>query len=274
MNIKRNGFTMYIDNPPHVNSLIDEKKLRKIKYKTILIKYTLNMDNTENKNWWYCIKDDYIDIEKLKKKRRYELKKSLEKFNVELINSDFIVDELVQIRYESNKDYPKKYRPHTKKKKWKNEFENDIVDNSIEYWGVFEKQSSKLIGYSKCVLKDSYISLSVIKIPSKYKKQSANAALIYTLLYDYLNVRKYSYVSDGERNIIHETNFQDYLIDFFGFRKAYCDLYVIFNPFIEFIIKCLLPFRKLIKKISNFKVAFYILALLDFYEIAKKNKQR
>ena len=37
-------------------------------------------------------------------------------------------------------------------------------------------------------------------------------------------IGKNFYICDGERNILHETSFQNYLEKYFGFRKAYCKL--------------------------------------------------
>lgn len=52
------------------------------------------------------------------------------------------------------------------------------------------------------------------------------------------------YINDGARSISHETNFQDYLEKYFGFRKAYCKLHVAYNRRIKLVVKVLFPFRK------------------------------
>jgi len=67
----------------------------------------------------------------------------------------------------------------------------------------------------------------------------------------YLNEKNFLYVSDGARSISHQTNIQDFLIEKFKFRKAYCKLNVIYKKDIEILVNTLYPFRELIYKNKN-----------------------
>ena len=60
-----------------------------------------------------------------------------------------------------------------------------------------------------------------------------------------------SYVNEGTRSILHETNVQSFLIEKFKFRKAYCKLHVQYHPLVNSIIFILYPFRLLIIKSNN-----------------------
>lgn len=60
--------------------------------------------------------------------------------------------------------------------------------------------------------------------PSKQRYQ-VNAALIASYLDYYTeDIKEGKYISNGTRNIIHETNFNEDLCKKYGFRKAYCKL--------------------------------------------------
>jgi hypothetical protein len=67
----------------------------------------------------------------------------------------------------------------------------------------------------------------------------------------YINEQKFLYVNDGARSISHDTNIQNFLIDKFHFRKAYCKLNIIYRWDIGLIITILYPFRKITTKSGN-----------------------
>ena len=52
--------------------------------------------------------------------------------------------------------------------------------------------------------------------------------------------------NDGSRPIIHETNFQEYLEKYFGFRKAYCKLHVCYRFPVGLAVRILYPVRNII----------------------------
>jgi hypothetical protein len=60
----------------------------------------------------------------------------------------------------------------------------------------------------------------------------------------YLAEQKLRYVTDGTKSISHQTNIQEFLINKFKFRKAYCYLHIKYQPFFGLAVSCLFPFRK------------------------------
>lgn len=80
-------------------------------------------------------------------------------------------------------------------------------------------------------------------------------ALIAGIVEWYVQLEKQgAYLCDGARNIVHETNFQDFLIKYFGFRKAYCRLHIVYRPIVRVLVSGLFPFRHLLAKVNNNKV--------------------
>lgn len=79
------------------------------------------------------------------------------------------------------------------------------------------------------------------------------------------------YICDGSRNSVHETNFQDYLEKYFGFRKAFCRLRMKYRFPIGLIVKGLYPFRSKIKKEG--RISSKIANVLFYEEIVRKCKK-
>ena len=77
------------------------------------------------------------------------------------------------------------------------------------------------------------------------------------------------YICDGARSISHETNFQDYLEKYFGFRKAYCKLHIAYNPRVKWIVKMLFPFRKMLHRFDQIGFVHQINSVLYMEELCR-----
>ena len=73
--------------------------------------WTSDFDCNEKTDWWYIIKDSPFDINSIKAKRRYVIKKGIKNFEVKVINTAGYVDELYRVMVEAFKEYPKYSRP-------------------------------------------------------------------------------------------------------------------------------------------------------------------
>lgn len=76
-----------------------------------------------------------------------------------------------------------------------------------------------------------------------------------------------SYICDGSRSIRHETAFQEYLIRYFGFRKAYCKLNIIYKFPLNILVNLLYPFRRFIG--TDNSITSKISALLKMEECVR-----
>jgi hypothetical protein len=56
-------------------------------------------------------------------------------------------------------------------------------------------------------------------------------------------IERHAKLSNGDRSIVHDTNFQDFLLKM-GFQKQYCRLNVNYQPSLQAFIKTVYPFRK------------------------------
>ena len=96
-------------------------------------------------------------------------------------------------------------------------------------------------------------------------------ALIINQIKSYTEVKEnnFKYINDGSRSISHLTNIQDFLIQKFKFRKAYCKLHILYNCKTRIFVNLLFPFRKIIR-IFNFDPFTRIEILLYQEEIYRE----
>lgn len=129
-----------------------------------------------------------------------------------------------------------------------------------------------MVSYCTFEKRASYIEWSVLKSIPQYERLKVNAAIIsYSLEYFNEAIIQGYYVHGGERNISHETTFQEYLERTFGFRKAYCKVHVVYRPCIKIIVDILYPFRGILSKIHN-RLFHNINAILKMETICRSQK--
>lgn len=205
-------------------------------------RWTSHWDCGTPTEWWWCIKDTPLHIDTIPAKHRYRITKGAKYFDVQIIDPADYTEDIYQIMVAAFAVYPKEYQPKLEK-------ENTI--KSIQHWeqqfvafGAFEKESHRLCGYFLVREQETSAGLEMLKVIPQYEKLEINAALVYAVVMHY-NDRLSSdfYLVDGERNIKHQTRFFEYLIQYFEFRKAYCQLHIVYAKKMQLIVNLLHPFR-------------------------------
>lgn len=256
--------------PPHEEPNVEALKGNK-KWKwgeVLLVRYTTNFDCGYETRWWYCIKDAPMDISKLKAKRRYEINKGLKNILVKQINQEEYAEQISEILIFGITEYPYKYRPKFNKDKMSASIRESVNNQEVIYFGCFKTDSNELVGYSYCRIRGEVLELIEVKILPEHLSTNANAALICYICQEYMNTKKVKYICDGERNLRHETNYQDYLIKQFEFRKAYCKLNVQYELLTNIAISLLFPIRNMIRNTNN-RMIYNVYCLLKQEEIRR-----
>ncbi len=237
----------------------------------LLARWTTDFDCQESKEWWYMIKDKPFDIMKVKKNYRRKIRKGLENFNIRVIDPMQYIDELYQVEAEAIASYPAKTRP-------KMDYEQFVAKLSNSREGVtlaaFSKEDNRIAGYSYDIVCDGYILGSLQKAKPSQEIKHLNAALMYGEL-DYFRKELADgiYIMTGERSILHQTNFQEYQEKYFGFRKAYCKLHILYRPGVKPIVDCLYRMRGLLKFLNGIKLFFKIYCVLKMEEIVRRQRE-
>ena len=248
--------------PPHKEPYLSElKNINLWNLGCLLIRYTTDFDCGYETEWWYLIKDSQIDISKLKKKRRYEITKGLNNFDIKKISPKIYAYEIYLVYLAAFQTYLKAGKPLDKVNFYNYYILSDKKE--VECYAAFDKDSGELAAYAFNDVFDEYATFSTMKFSPKFLSKNVSAAMVYTMLVEYINIQGKLYVNDGERSIRHITNFQNYLIKYFGFRKAYCKLHVQYSPFFGVIINILMPIRKVLKVFSTTSTLNNISALLE-----------
>jgi hypothetical protein len=124
------------------------------------------------------------------------------------------------------------------------EMVRNLIDRDI--FGCFDRQTGKLIGYAQNKVGEGVEYSSLKTNPKFYKSHYPSYALIYKMNEYYLFICKKKYVCDGFRTLDNHSNIQDFLIEKFKFRKAYCKLHIHYTWWLKPIIIFLYPFRKFV----------------------------
>lgn len=261
--------------PPHKKvdiSSIKNRKIWQMDGNPLFARWTEDFDCGYETEWWFCIKDEPFEFNQVKSKRRTEIRKGLSLNEVKVVKAKEYIEQIYKIQTECYKEYPEQYRPQCSM---------EIVRKACEIWDekhvvfmAFSVETNEVTGFACVEPIDDYVNFEILKVPQKYKKSQVVAALTYEIIIDMINKKKYKYICDGARNLVHKTNFMDYLIKQFAFRLAFCNLNMEYKPSIKFIIKGIYPFRKLLEKFSGNKLIYKLIAILKMEEIARACKNK
>lgn len=261
--------------PPHqIPNLPKEEILLMLrKHKGYFCRWTTDFDCKKKTEWWYCIKDEEINLSLLTSKCRYRINHGLKNYNILRISDIALlnnyVDRMYFLEQEKIATYPKKYRPKPDFQKFKSLLEESLMSDA-DLWIAISDAREEVDAFSITNTQDDVAYLSLLRVAPWAMNTDVNAAMVYTICNHYIVKEKKKYICDGERNIRHETNFQEYLIKNLGFRYAYCKLHIVYNPIINLIVKIMFPFKSIIRYLGNYNKLFYnISCVLKQEEIAK-----
>lgn len=251
---------------PHVTpSLNKPEVLTELKKnKCFLLRYPYNFDNTKSNYFWYIIKDSFIPLEDFSSNTRNQVKKGLKNCYVKKVDYNFIKENCYLIYKSALENYNQNYISEF-------EFKNaSYNEENRDFWVVFSNEDNTPIAYSSCLIQNNTCNYTYIKYHPRFLKLYPSYALHFEMDKYYLKENKFKYVNVGAKSISHETNIQDFLIQKFKYRRAYCDLAIIYRRDIKLIISILYPFKSIIKKLPK---SSKINSLLKQHELFKKSRK-
>lgn len=218
----------------------------------LFARWVSNFDCTEETEWWCIIKDTPFDIMSLKSNRRSLITRGLKRVDVKVIIPADYAEQMSNILVKEWKYYDDSYEEGNDRQKLTDDFKKLTMKNlgNAEYLGAFLKDTDTMIGYASYNLFDDWIEYSVVKTDPEYLNTQVNAALAYFGVERYMRPG-IKYIHGGWRTMIHESNYQEYLMKNFGFRKAYCKLHIQYRPLMQIAVNVLYPLRGMIKKVKN-----------------------
>ena len=229
----------------------EEPQLQKQEWKALLkqggllVRNTFDFDCQDTTSFWYIIKDRFGDMEELSSRVRNKVRHAQNTFDYRLIDQTLLKECGYPIIAETFADYAATDRTMNEAV-----FKAYLDQYDFDYWGIFEKESNALVGFSCVRLWNNCCEYDLSGMLTRYKRDGSypyyglyNAMNLY-----YLQERRFKYVSDGSRSITEHSHIHDFLIQNFNFRKAYCRLEIHYNWWMRLMVSALYPFRKIIKR--------------------------
>ena len=240
---------------PHVKIDLgkkEQKELLKLS-KAYFLRYISNWDMEHESKFWFVIKDCKEDLMSYKGNHRNQIKKGLKNCIVKKVPSKIIANDGYKVYKKAFLTYSTGEILITKFN-----FEKSILSSKeSDFWAVFKNIGDKsgvvgeMIAYSQNILESNSVNYSTIKFDPDYLKLYPSYALFFEMNKYYLNEKRFFYVNDGARSILHNTNIQGFLIQKFKFRKAYCKLNLVYRWDVRLLVVSLYPFRILIAKFKD-----------------------
>lgn len=255
---------------PDTSWMNNRKKWRELadgKY-PLFARWITDFDCEEETEWWCLIKDAPFDMMSLKSNRRSLITRGLKRVDVKVIVPSEYAEQMANILIKAWKSYDKSYTEGNDRRKLTEEFEK-ITEETLgntEYLGAFLKDTDTMIGYSIYNLYEDWIEYSVVKTDPEYLNTQVNAALAFYGLERYMKP-DIKYILGGYRTMVHDSNYQDYLLKNFGYRKAYCRLHIRYRWWMRMLVFILYPFQNILNKFSENKLVYQICCTLRQEEI-------
>lgn len=211
-----------------------------------LIRYTSHFDDPSFERFWYVIKDGETSMEELSSNTRSKVRRGLKHCLVELVDKKEIQDHGYEVYRKAFERYETKISPLSEKD-FKTNLER-LDQEEWDLWKVSSRESGEMIAYSRNRKFDHSCDYTEIKFHPDHLGLYPSYALFHTMNEHYLNDQGLTFVNDGARSISHETNVQDFLIQKFKFRRAYCKLHLIYRPWLATLVKLAYPLKGIMER--------------------------
>ena len=230
---------------PHLSTRIEDKDaLAYLSRGGLFLRNTYNFDKADSSSYWYVIKDSFGGIPELPSRDRTKVRKSLNTYDFKRVSKKEMRERGLLLFNKSRERFHDKSL-FSDQDAWNLRLEQE----HLEFWIGYSKADKTPAAFSINSVYEDYCDYNTMGISPDVPN---NTYPMYGLLYEmnryYLEECRLKYVLDGARSITEHSNIQSFLEDKFKFRKAYCDLQLFYKSWLGVLIKCLFPFRGLIKE--------------------------
>ena len=215
-------------------------------------------DTNYCEDWYAVIGDEFLEIDELSYKYRKHVRRGLRNCTVRRIDAKFLVKNGYDVFISAFRRYKNVKIPSVTESDFRERYLiTKNYDDIVQYLGVFYQD--KLIGYSIENLYDKIeVSASATKLHPDFLKMNSSEAIYYKESEYYLRENRFEYINIGFKNIMHQTNVQQFYIDKLKFKKVYTNLNVIYKPYLSAFISLSFPMRSFLGKIKPKLNALYI----------------
>ena len=233
--------------PPHIQVDITGLEEEIKNQNAYFARWISDFDQKDESEFWYVICDTKIQLQDYSRNTRSKISRSKKYFDIKKITKRILIQKGFKVYRKAQTRYKSVLFPKTKQI-----FINELVDLDMhwDFWGVFIKDSDTLVAYSINKLSSKSCDYSTTKFDPYYLRKYSSYLLYHTMNEYYLNIKEFNYIHNGTRSLSHQTNIQDFLVQKFSYRKAYCKLHVQYHPVVYILVNVLFPLRDILVKVK------------------------
>jgi hypothetical protein len=233
--------------PPTLAVTLGNREAKQVlsRLPAVLVRWTDGIDSNPANPWYSVVCDRLLQVKELPSgNTRSKVKRGLARCRVAKADASRIAQEGYDVYAAAFGRYRNGAAPAISRDEFARGIEVDSrFPDIIEYFGVWIDE--KLVAYSRNRLFDQICAdYDVIKFAPDGLKSYSSYALIQSMNEHYLGERGFRMVNDGLRSLLHDTEFQQFLMHQFGFRAATHRLSVRYRPLIGLTIAALRPFAR------------------------------
>ncbi len=226
--------------------------------KTFAVRFTSGFTNARADNGWYAvILKDFKQLLDLSKNTRKKIRSGSRNCTVRRLDAKFVADH----GYDAFSAAVRRYKGTNKPEVTETYFRREILatarfDDIVHYWGAF--YGDRLIALHIIYAYDRIEASGVLlRLHPDFIKLYPSYILHQTMGEYYLEKESFEYINGGLRNILHQTNIQDFLMNTFKYEKAFLGLSLKYRPYYGLLISMGMPARSLLGSISPKVAALY-----------------
>ena len=238
---------VWVSDDFSIEQQLEEANVRKLLAKGggYAVRNVFDFDRVSSSEFWYIVKDSFGGMEELSAKTRNQVRRCFRECDIRMVTIEEIKKSGYTIYKAAHKGYKVKSAVLSQK-----DYEEGLssISDRQEFWGAFDKQTGIMIAYAQNIITGEVCNYSVLKaIPDFQKRCYPYYGLIYEMNRHYLVDRGYRFVSDGARTMTNHSNVQQFLVEKFAFRKAYCHMKMYYKWWLRLVVKLIYPFRRCIR---------------------------
>ena len=247
-----NGYFLYrhawrFEGAPHNERQLSDNECKTLlREGGLLVRNTFSFDKHSESCFWYVVKNQFGGFDELSPRTRNKVRHANESLEYKFVDLDFIRKNGYPLIEETFADYRINDRPMNEQ--IFNAYLNECAQSSFDYWGIFDKTTSEFVGFCTVHVWDNCCEYGISAVRTQFKHNATYPfyGLYFVMNQYYLENQHFKYVTDSARTITNHSEIHDFLIHYFGFRKAYCNLKVYYKWWVWLVVQLLFPFRKII----------------------------
>ncbi len=208
--------------------------------------------NVDGGGWHAVICRQFVPLDKMPAKRRYEVNRGLKHCEVRRVAADEIARHSYEVHVAALRSYANGNEPDLPTSEaFAARVQRDAAFADIKHhWAVYHQ--GRMIAFAQCYLYGrTEVDYTLIKLHPQHLDLYPAYALIHRMNEFYLGAEGFDYVNDGWRSIFHETGVQDFLMQKFNFEKAHTNLRVQFRQPIAALLQISVPLHPVLSRADN-----------------------